>query len=286
MATQWVSIPRVERPTWRTGFARHAGESDAPEQFGGLVGCWAPFLGHQGGVLYDISGYNNLASLVNLTLATAWTVDQRGTALQLDGSGYISVPDSPSLSLVSGSVLAWVYVTSINVGSSAGIFGKGNLGTFTPIIAVEMDGAAGHPLNFYLGNNTSYGAINGTTATPTLTWFHAGITWDGTTYKLYLNAKEEASGSQTRIPNTTGHAAEIGKGGSNVLNGRVNDVRVYNRALATGELLAIYADPYAMYRLRPQMWAAGAEVAAGRTTKNIRSHPLGVDLGMRLGMAG
>ena len=80
--------------------------------------------------------------------------------------------------------------------------------------------------------------MRGTAALPANTWSHLATTWDGGTLRLYVNGTQVASKA---VPGTmTISAGPLAIGGSSALNeffsGRVDEVRVYNRALTAGEL--------------------------------------------------
>jgi hypothetical protein len=77
------------------------------------------------------------------------------------------------------------------------------------------------------------------------TWYHVGFTSVGTAQKLYINGTQDGSGSQT--PAVGASAAHINHGrigahnaGSNAWNGLIDDVRIYDRTLSTGEVAVTY----------------------------------------------
>src|SRR4029453_13468134 len=81
---------------------------------------------------------------------------------------------------------------------------------------------------------------NGTAALPLNTWSHLALTWDGTTLRLWLNGAQVASRAVSgTLPNSAG---PLRFGGNNVwsewLAGRVDEIRVYGRALTQSELQA------------------------------------------------
>ena len=74
----------------------------------------------------------------------------------------------------------------------------------------------------------------------TNTWYHFAITRNGSLYTIYTNGV--AIGSQTDttvIPNPNSQLT-IGGGEGFYFNGRLDEVSLYNRALSTNEIVAIY----------------------------------------------
>lgn len=83
----------------------------------------------------------------------------------------------------------------------------------------------------------------GTLATDT--WYHIAATNQGTSFKLYLNGAEVANGSMP-VATPAGSTFWLGRqtntvlGDSRRLNGMVDEVSVYDRALTSTEILDIY----------------------------------------------
>ena len=73
---------------------------------------------------------------------------------------------------------------------------------------------------------------------PTLgKWYHVVATYDGTNQKIYVNGVlENTRGSAGyRAPSITTKIARRGQG-TNFINGTLDDVRIYNRALSAAEV--------------------------------------------------
>ena len=78
-------------PSYKTGFARDAGESKAPELRKGLVAAYLPFLGSTAEVLFDWSGGLDVdgihnGTLIGMELDTDWEIDQQGYCLHFDAT--------------------------------------------------------------------------------------------------------------------------------------------------------------------------------------------------------
>lgn len=95
------------------------------------------------------------------------------------------------------------------------------------------------------GNDSSL-AFNGFTfATPSQnnTWNHIGITVDGTNINVYINGVFSVNGTLGAVLSGTttfgylGHSVSSGDGN---YTGYMDDYRIYNRVLSSGEITAIY----------------------------------------------
>jgi hypothetical protein len=75
------------------------------------------------------------------------------------------------------------------------------------------------------------------TTTPLNTWYQFAATWDGATMKLYINGQFAASNAYSvPLSYANGWPWFIGES----FSGNMNDVRIYNRALSSAEVMALY----------------------------------------------
>jgi hypothetical protein len=207
----------------------------------GLVGAWCPSLGASGLSLIDRSGRNNHGTLTNMAGQDNWRASGSGVALQFDGSNdHCLVNHNRALDIPSSGTLtisAWVFRTA-------------NVADYETVVTKRLSSGAtaSYELSF---NNTStanskaFGFYSGssftvsTTLVPLLQWTHIGSvsTASGTTY--YVDGR--AGGTSATVaasPNT--HPFKIGGvAGSpetQFLSARVDDIRIYNRALTLSEI--------------------------------------------------
>ena len=106
--------------------------------------------------------------------------------------------------------------------------------------------SAGTQRIFYIQDFTSGFNVNVVTTVVSTGWNHVVATSDGAgTYHIYLNGSLADNGTQgansTTYISNTGYLY-IGQRGNSAgyVNGKVNDVRIYNRALSQAEIQAIY----------------------------------------------
>jgi RHS repeat-associated protein len=199
----------------------------------------------------DASGNGNAGTLDGAT----WTTNGKfGNALSFDGTNdWVTVNDANSLDLVNGMTLeAWVYPTALGT-------------TWRTILMKEWDAY------YYLYANTDQGPGTGVniggykeiysaTDLPLNAWTHVAGTWDGATLRLYMNGSPVATLSQSGSLTNSSDPLRIGGNAQwgEYFAGRIDEVRIYNRALSPAE---IQADMNAPIASAPTWYAADNRVA-------------------------
>lgn len=193
----------------------------------GLVGYW-PMNEGTSTFVGDFSGRGAHATFSGAPL---WSAGKRGGALDFDGTDdYLVTPLSRS-DYSSITVAAWFkYEGSVS-------------DSYRAIVA-------GQSANFFIGKNTGNGnigvqdgAYNSAVAVGTNAWdgnwHHIAYAFSGGTGTVYLDGANVGSGA---FAGGTG-AIWIGQeneGGGYDFNGKIDDVRVYGRALSAEEIKALY----------------------------------------------
>lgn len=211
----------------------------------GLVGWWKldgttidyTYRGHDG-IPYNIS----------------YTTDRFGLlthAAALNGSdSYITVPTHIDFTLVSGyTISSWVNIKNTYYGSNVivvgqwGAAGAGNASFFTGVGSYNKT---------KMGN---YNPVNGTKAltnpydAPHSTWAHICYVYtggiSGINGKMYINGEISHSGTIASYPQySTNYWVGFGRGqvmGTNAYySGDLSQIRIYNRALSSGEINQLY----------------------------------------------
>ncbi|MGA2241282.1 MAG: LamG-like jellyroll fold domain-containing protein [Verrucomicrobiota bacterium] len=199
----------------------------------GLMGWW-PAEGNAN----DSIGGNN-GALVNGVIFTNGMV---GQAFSLNGaSSYVSIPDSPSLDTFVSSITieTWIKVNQLTANSNwKGIVTKGNS-------SWRLQGRAGaKTVTFSATGVSPNGDLYGNRNVNDGQWHHVAGVYDGTNMFLYvdgtLDVSQPATGTilQNSSPLCIGQTA--GSSGY-FFNGLIDEVSIYNRALTTSEIQAIYA---------------------------------------------
>lgn len=184
-----------------------------------------------------------------LTNGTTWTTGQVGdSAVSLDATDdIISVPANAALNFTGEITLsAWVYPNTIGAVSS---------GTYQDIIVKGNVGTGAH--NWYLkifedeiqfGCNGAFTNCYGITSGVNLTagqWYHIAATFiDATnTMAIYVNGVPATIGSSvlTGAMSSNSYGLIMGEFWSGEeLDGRLDDVRVYSRALSAADIATLY----------------------------------------------
>jgi hypothetical protein len=206
----------------------------------GLVAAYS-FNEGAGTLAFDASGANNRGTVTSAT----WTASgHTAGALSFDGTtDYVRATTSSTLNnMGSGlTIEMWANIT----GSSATDYvllakpwTNGTTGNPPYEYGVEYDANGLHTLDFYFGDttNTRRGPYS---ITPVLgTWTHLAFTFEGTTVKGYLDGVLKISSPITATIQSRATDLLIGVDGalSQGFNGRLDDVRLYNRALSQVEI--------------------------------------------------
>jgi hypothetical protein len=204
----------------------------------GLVAAYA-FSEGNGTTTTDHSGKGNTGTLSGATWTTA---GQAGTAISFDGvNDRINVNDAASLDLTSGMTLeAWVYPTALTGWRTVVL--KETAGGLVYALYAHDD--APWPAAYVRIGGADVG-VAGTSPLPLHTWTHLATTYDGATLRLYVNGMEvgsQAGGGSIRV--STGR---LRIGGNAIWGewfaGRIDEVRLYNRALSPAEIQTNMATP-------------------------------------------
>jgi Concanavalin A-like lectin/glucanases superfamily len=180
----------------------------------------------------DASGNGNSGTIQGAT----WTTQGKyGAALVFNGSSSrITVNESNSLDLTNGMTLeAWVYPTATPTNWSTVVM-KEQSGE---LVYVLYAGSPANRPNTYIYTTGEQG-FAGPSALPLNTWSHLATTYDGATLRLYVNATQVASAAISgNIIASTG-VLRIGGNGvwGEYFRGRIDEVRVYKRALGQTEI--------------------------------------------------
>jgi len=214
-----------------------------------LVGLWHLDEG-AGSTAYDSSSFGNDGTIVG---PVAWVDGYKGKALGFNGvSGYVEVPDAPSLDATNGLTLAaWVYYA----GSAAAQHPiskphptKEHWSCYMLcIIGDSYDGA-----KYYLPDSILFvlSFDNGdddilfyTDPMPRNTWTHLAATYDGHYMKLYINGEEAASKKcEGKTIITSNYPLYIGTHDSDqpwwkpAFHGNIDEVQVWSVGLTAAQV--------------------------------------------------
>jgi hypothetical protein len=201
-----------------------------------------------GAAVSDSSRNGNTGTLIN---SPSWTPGKIDGGLQFHNgaSGYVSVPDHPSLKPAYDITLsAWIYPTAYNPpGYYQGIIFKGGKQygcCYQPAYALGLLPTG--ELRFAIGDSTNYEAYTGPKI-PLNDWTHvAAVRMNTNTITLYINGSVVSGGGVSALEeffytSTPLYlAVSTGGWGGNRFDGKIDDVRIYSRGLQAAEVQALY----------------------------------------------
>jgi hypothetical protein len=210
-----------------------------PSPTPGLVAAYG-FNEGSGTLVSDVSGNGNNGTISGAT----WTTSGKyGKALNFNGTNaLVSVNNAPSLQLTNAMTLeAWVYPTTVNSLWRDVIY-KGNDNYYLE----GTSSNSGRPAAGAIFGG-AYGEVYGTGALTANTWAHLAATYDGATMQLYVNGVQVASRAQTGAIATSTNPLQIGGDSlyGQYFAGRIDEVRIYNRALSVAEIQSDMNTPVA-----------------------------------------
>ncbi|MBT3835410.1 LamG domain-containing protein, partial [Candidatus Peribacteria bacterium] len=202
----------------------------------GLIRHWKLDDGPGSTVARDSSGQGNHGTLVNMNPSTAWIVPSHSGstynpyAIDFDGSNdYITASSTKGLGTGNAphSISTWIKTGSPH-GSRRWIL----------VLGQSSTGAE----RWYINNSSdiigewSEGASNVGILDNANTWQHVSTTSDGTTYKIYVNGVQKYSTGASFNFTSSNFSLAQKRSAQQYYNGDIDDVRLYNRALATSEI--------------------------------------------------
>ncbi|MDD2822471.1 MAG: prepilin-type N-terminal cleavage/methylation domain-containing protein [Candidatus Daviesbacteria bacterium] len=240
-------ISSIQNSTFLGGGGGGGGGGSSPscDPYGvltsGLAGYWKMDDNVSGDqTLIDSSSnrYDGLARVATNGTGMDCTITGKNRGgCSFDGvDDYIAVSSFPASDGIvgeTGTVAGWIKIPSSQV--SKGIV------SFTgskPIF--YFNGSGG--LQAYNADSDIYSCSIPISSIPLNTYNHIAWVWDNNNIKSYLNGSEQCAGTWETTFNRVVGTLYIGSyGGSvNVMSGFLDDLRVYNRALSSSEISALY----------------------------------------------
>jgi len=207
----------------------------------GPIAAWS-FEEGEGSTVEDVTGDGHDGTIEG----AEWARGKYGKGLKFDGeSDVVKVPNSPEFALTEGFTLeAWVRPESES-------------NQWAPILAKEMGGGeATNELAWWLyegdwNTNEPFGGTEPMPGNrdqahagdplPVDVWSHVALTYDGAQVRLYVDGElVDCSSVPAGSPPVTGGELQIGAATEHgdYFQGRIDEARVYNRALTKAEVAA------------------------------------------------
>lgn len=187
----------------------------------------------------DASGNGNNGTVNG---GATFLAGQGGNAISLDGSNdYVAVPAGLLSSVDDMTIATWVNLDAASTWSRIFDFGTGST------VNMFLTPNSGSVARFALTTSGGGGEqrINSTSALPTGTWTHVAVTLSENTGTLYVNGSVVGTNTNLTLnPSNMGatnnnHIGRSQYSGDPYLDGRIDDFRVYARALSQSEITAL-----------------------------------------------
>jgi hypothetical protein len=232
--TTTTTVATVTTTSSSTTSTSSTSSTTSPASTPGLVAAYG-FSEGSGSLIGDRSGNGNAGS----TTGTAWTTAGRfGSALVFNGTtSWVTVPHSAALNLSTAlTIEAWVYPTVAPAGWRTVVAKERPSGVVYYLHAGSSSPSPATGLVVATGEQTLYGVAQ----LPANTWTHLAATYDGAAQRLYVNGVQVSTRAQTGQISTSTSPLRLGGNASygEYFQGRIDEVRLYNRALTAAQIQA------------------------------------------------
>ena len=192
---------------------------------------------------------NGLTATQATLFGATWSPDgHTGAALSFDGNNdWAAVADSPLLDLTAALTLeAWVFPTQIDNSAWRTVIFKAQPGDLVYALYAhsEQYGTVAEGPRGYIYINGERSTPPTASLTPNV-WTFLSVTYDGAALRLYVNGLETSSAAVTG--SLVASDGDLTIGGNAIwpewFAGRLDDVRIYNRALSAAEIAADMQSP-------------------------------------------
>jgi hypothetical protein len=186
------------------------------------------------------------ANPATLRAQASWGAGRTGSALTLNGTGYADAADHPILTPgTSATFEAWVFLTGVPT-EPASILSKWGRGTddefFLGLDAARRVCFSWRTSAAAVWGTPGYNQASGTAQVALNTWTHVAVVRTGATLSFYVNGVLDRSVAAMDANSFRNGGYSLRVGGQNrgsqkrYFPGRIDDARIYNRALTAGEI--------------------------------------------------
>jgi hypothetical protein len=197
----------------------------------------------------DESSNGNNGTIIGGVTPTTSRYGAPNAALSFDGTtGYVWIPNSVSLqSPTTGLTLsAWINIEQLtSFASLAAMVNKSMTGNYGQYLLNYSTSGTIH-INS-TANGTTAGAVVIPQALNLHQWYHVATTWGDGARRVYIDGVEVANSLSTGTISSDTNSVLLGlntPGLANLyLNGMLDDIRIYDHPLSSGEISSLYNEP-------------------------------------------
>ena len=205
----------------------------------GLVGAWCPSLGPTASTLLDRSGRNTHGTLVNMDQSTDWVQSGGAGALDFDATDdRVSIPVAPVVA-APFTISAWVNIAS--VAGNKTVVTLHSSGTQRFVLYITSDRRPA----FFVNDAGGFSQADAGQVVTANNWFHVvAVEASATSHRVIYNASAEGLSVVSRTPAGVSGCqigADLSSGTpQSLMNGRLDDIAIWNRALTATEIRQLY----------------------------------------------
>ena len=203
-----------------------------------------------------------------VTGSVAYTAGRVGSAFSFNGtsSNFVRIPNSASLQSSLLTVEYWIYFNSVQ--NSLNVTKRSASGA-GDAWQVGIAYAGGNFLLQFVGSTSGglFDWYSPALSSPVGAWTHVAATYDGTTVRGYVNGVLQLTQAVTLNLSTRNADIYVGAtaNGTSALDGKMDELAIYNRALSATEVQAIYQAGAAGKGGTPAPTVTGLSPSSGST---------------------
>ncbi len=213
---------------WSCLMTERASAQECLRRPSGAIAAWAA-----DGTFSDFVGYQSLLPISTVSFSPA----QVGTGFKFENGGVLEVP-SPDIGDFTGTQAMTIELWAYRTGTGPVMHLLGKRDDCSERIQYQM---AFDQNGFGFGGATG-GSVSVRGWTPPVNeWVHLAVTCDGTRFFLYTNGQLAAFSQAGFGPHVSSRLRFGGSGTCTSFSGSLDEIGVYDRALSSSEVAAIYA---------------------------------------------
>ncbi len=270
------------KPSFSTGYAKNASESANPNLWKGLVGAWMPSFGVTGKYLYDLSQRDiegryalGNGNVWNFDSATSWVVSNSKQGINLNGTNQNirNVVEMKREAFTIEVEFEWDdFNTNIVQFLTAGTLER---------LEIHLGGIGTNGVRFIPYRPYGYGMLDVQNAVTSGINHFVFTANHGETSKFYkngaFNSESSAVGSSGSILGQRFFYIGSRLNGQYHLDGKIFNVKIWNRVLKPSEIKQLYLNPSAPFLRKQQtvgISTAAAVPSANFNPFSVLTHPL------------